>query len=95
MPKAVTLVSKKPHILKLIFIACRVIKNTVQVNKQSELNLRVNKLEKTESAVVLQGKASISIFLNECVYLLKEKGDKPTEREFKVTFQVDIFLIRV
>ena len=46
-------------------MALRVIKNTVQVNKQCELNLTVNKLEKMEFAVVLQGKVFISIFLNE------------------------------
>lgn len=53
MPKEVTLVSKKPHVLKFILIAHRVVKNTAQVNKQCELNLIVNKLENMEFAVVL------------------------------------------
>lgn len=53
VPKAVTLVSKKPHVLKFILIAHRVVKNTAQVNKQCELNLIVHKLENMEFAVVL------------------------------------------
>jgi len=43
-----------------------------------------------EFAAVFQGKVSISIFLDEWVYLLKENGVKATEGEFKMTFQVDL-----
>lgn len=46
-------------------MALRFIKNTVQVNKQCELNLRVNKLENMEFTAVVQGKVYISIFVNE------------------------------
>lgn len=65
VPKPVTLVSKKTVVLKLILMALRFVKNTVQVNKQCELNLRVNKLENMEFTAVVQGKVYISIFVNE------------------------------
>lgn len=55
-------VSKNPHVLKLTLRALRVIKNTAQVNKQCELNLRVNTLEKMEFAVVLQWTVASSAF---------------------------------